>query len=305
MSGFAHGRVCVVGEHGDWAGGPDAACLVAPLSAGVLATVRRADWGLVIHSAFGVTRLGDDLRCLTGDPNRYVVAVARTLLADGHPLPPGRVVVRSDLPAGRGFSSSAAVSVATARALARHGRFELSWEAAADVAYRAERDDLGVNCGAMDPLACAAPGPLFIDWTTGERRAVQGSAPMLVAAFPELVSAAPILAALGDDVPRDAIAAWGRGARRATEALEAGDLVALGRELDQAQEIYEALPHPALAAPGLSAACQTVREAGALGAKFSGAGGDRSLVAVFADEADRVAGRAALEGLGLLALDVA
>ena len=305
MSAHANGRVCVVGEHTDWAGGPDAACLVAPLAVGVDASVRRADWGLAIHSAFGVTRLGPDLRCVPDDPNRYAAAVARVLLADGHEIPPGRLVIRGELPAGRGFSSSAAVGVATAQALARHGRFELDWQQAADVAYRAEHVDLGVNCGEMDPLACAAPGPLFIDWVTGEKRAVTGSAPMLAAAFPSPVAAEPILAALGADVPREAIDGWGKAAREAVVALEIGDLERLGACLDRAQDLYEALPHPELAAPALAADCRAVREAGALGAKFSGAGGDRSLVAVFGDDAGLEAGRRCLEGLGLAVYEVA
>ncbi|HJN75420.1 MAG TPA: hypothetical protein QGF58_15940 [Myxococcota bacterium] len=303
MIHFAPGRACLLGEHCDWAGGVDAACLVVPLKVGIEVTVRRADWGLVVHSAYGVTRMGADMRCVAEDPNRYVAAVARELLRQGLSLPPARVVVRSTLLAGRGFSSSAAVCVAAARALAAHAGVEVD---AAGVAYRAERRDLGVNCGEMDQLASAAGAPLFIDWgpPRAERRLRPGlSIPLLVAAFPDEISAAPILAALAEARPSAAFAAWGAGARRAAVALEAGDLVALGAELDAAQAVYESLELPALQAPKLGETCDALRALGALGAKFSGAGGDRSLVAVFEDDGGLARGRVLLEERGLIVLD--
>ena len=293
----------MVGEHCDWASGPDAACLVVPLRVGVEVTVRRADWGLVVHSDYGITRMGSDVRCVADDPNRYVAAVARELVRRGHVLPPARVVVRSTLPAGRGFSSSAAVCVATARGLSAHASVEVP---VADVAYRAEHDDLGVACGEMDPMASAAGAPLFIDWgpPRTERAVVPGSAtPLLVAAFPDEVLAGPILDALADARPNAAFQSWGAGARRAADALERGDLVALGSEMNAAQAVYEGLDIPALRAPKLVETCAALRARGALGAKFSGAGGDRSLVALFADEASAAAGQAVLESRGLLVLD--
>ena len=262
MIHHAPGRACLIGEHCDWAGGPAAACVVVPLRAGVEVTVRRADWGLVVHSAYGVTRMGAEGRCVADDPNRYVAAVARELLRRGHKLPPARVVVRSDLPAGRGFSSSAAVCVAAARALAAHAGVPVD---AADVAYRAERDDLGVNCGEMDPLACAAGVPLFVSWgPPRSQRALRPGArvPLLVAAFPDEVPAGPLLSALDEARPVAAFEAWGRGAERAAAALEAGDLVALGAELDAAQEVYEGLGVPALEAPKLGERCRQLRALG-------------------------------------------
>lgn len=303
MIHFAPGRACLLGEHCDWAGGSDAACVVVPLSAGVEVTVRRADWGVAVHSAYGVTRLGPEGRCVAADPNRYVAAVVRELRRRGVKVPGARVVVRATLPAGRGFSSSAAVCVATARALAAHAGVEVD---IADVAYRAEHDDLGVNCGEMDPLACAAARPLFIDWgppRTEHPLRVGVMTPLLVAAFPQEVPAAPILAALAEARPEEAFASWGRGATRAAEALEAGDLAALGQEMNQAQAVYEGLDIAALRAPALESWCGRLRELGALGAKFSGAGGDRSLVALFGDPKQLEAATTRLEEAGLLVLD--
>jgi galactokinase len=51
---------------------------------------------------------------------------------------------------GAGLSSSAALTVATTRALVALAGRRLSPERVADVAYRAEHDEVGVRCGRMD-----------------------------------------------------------------------------------------------------------------------------------------------------------
>ena len=55
--------------------------------------------------------------------------------------------------------------------------------------------------------------------------------------------------------------------------------------MNAAQDAYEAhlLSLPALAAPQLVRACSDLRRWGAHGAKFSGAGGDGSVIALFDD----------------------
>ncbi len=53
--------------------------------------------------------------------------------------------------------------------------------------------------------------------------------------------------------------------------------------MNRCQDAYEAAEAvvPALAAPGLRRAVAGLREHGALGAKFSGAGGDGSVIALY------------------------
>lgn len=304
----APGRVCLLGEHCDWAG--FGACLVSPLDRHVLVRAAVADVGLRARSAFGRSLFGPDGRAVRDDPNRYISAVARVMIDDGVPVPPARVAVESDLPAGRGFSSSAAVCVATASALAQLAGVTPEPARLADWATRAERDRLGVNIGRMDPLACAYAQPLFIDWGPPERLQVIDAPPLplLAAAFPSGRSAELILAALGEALraghegARRAIRTWGEAAVVGASALRLQDLAALGAQLDRAQAAYEALDLPALAAPQLVEACAALRAAGALGAKFTGAGGDGSLVALFADAAGLEAGRALLEARGMSAL---
>lgn len=66
------------------------------------------------------------------------------------------LAIVADLPRGAGLSSSAALELATARALA--GLAGAPWDplAMASLARRAEREFAGVACGAMDQIACAA-----------------------------------------------------------------------------------------------------------------------------------------------------
>lgn len=65
-------------------------------------------------------------------------------------------VLTSDLPAGAGLSSSAALELAAARAFSVTSG--LVWDATemALVSQRAENDWVGMNCGIMDQLVCAA-----------------------------------------------------------------------------------------------------------------------------------------------------
>jgi mevalonate kinase len=81
-----------------------------------------------------------------------------------------------------------------------------------------------------------------------------------------------------------------------------GDADELGACLDEAQGLYEdelAGTFPALRAPALIRACQELRAHGALGAKFSGAGGDGSVIALMPDPQSARAAVDLLEVRGL------
>src|SRR2546422_3775163 len=84
----------------------------------------------------------------------------RELATLGAAPPEGaRVAVAGELPAGAGLASSAALTVAAAKALGALGGARLTGRQLAGVAYRAEHDHVGVRCGVMDQMVAALAKP--------------------------------------------------------------------------------------------------------------------------------------------------
>lgn len=328
----APGRVCLLGEHCDWAGGSS---LAAPLPMTVTVRADAADEGLSVRT----TLEGEVLEGRwpaegevdpAGGPLRFVPAAAAALAHRGLGPTATRLHVQSDLPAGRGFSSSAAFSVALLDALARRAGAALGDLELAELAYHVERELLGVSCGRLDQLASAlgrggpgGPSAALLRWERGRAREVHkvplgARFHLVVGAFAAPRDTPAILAALNrafsglsEDAEavratRRALAVFAEEAEASALRLRAGDAAALGESMNRAQRAYDlelAAHLPELHAPGLRAATTALREAGALGAKFSGAGGDGSVVALFADEGGARRGALLLGGLGLSALE--
>ena len=292
------GRVCLLGEHNDWAGG---ASLVVPMDRAVTVLAEPApelSATAVLEGRSVSWKAGEEPGAL-----RFVPAVAAEV-SERFGLPTAaRIHLGGDLPAGRGFSSSAAVCVALVRAFAGLAGRALDREDEIEAAYAAERHRVGVACGRLDQAACAWGVALYLRFS-GDRMLVEplpARLALAVGSFRAPRDTPGILAALGKhwrgEVPlrdpeavarvgavRGAIEGFGAHSKQGRAALLDGDLPALGRAMDACQELYEeelALSLPALRAPGLVRAVRALRAAGALGAKFSGAGGDGSVVGLF------------------------
>lgn len=159
----APGRVNLLGEHTDYNGGPvlpvalatRLGVAVGPAEAGVLEVISARDAQLVrIDYSAGPAQRGWGW-------GGYVAGVMRELVAIGAaPVGGGaRVAVASDLPAGAGLASSAALAVATAEAVSQLAGTRLEPRPLAGVAFRAEHDHMGVHCGIMDQLSAALAKP--------------------------------------------------------------------------------------------------------------------------------------------------
>ncbi len=174
----APGRVNLIGEHTDYNDG-----FVLPVAidrAAWIALRPRRDGGVVVHSldfrektSF---RIGPELTHGRGW-HEYVRGVAWIMHEmGGLPLDGGwEGVVAGDVPLGAGLSSSAALELATARAFAAAASLDWSPAQMARLAQRAENEWVGVNCGIMDQLICAAgekDHALLIDCRTLETRSV-------------------------------------------------------------------------------------------------------------------------------------
>ena len=170
---FVPGRLCLVGEHSDWAGGyrtthPDLVpgrCLVVGTDAGLHARVEprgttvevstvRPDGERVGPEWVHADPAALDAASRTHSFFRYAWGTAAEVL-ERHPGAGGvRIEIHTaDLPPARGLSSSAAISVLVARAMGTVAGLDLDPGQEMDLAYEGERRT-GSQCGRMDPI-CA------------------------------------------------------------------------------------------------------------------------------------------------------
>ena len=152
----APGRVNLIGEHTDYNGGE---VLPIAIAHRTWVAARRADANsestAVSESHDSVGRWKPSGPERSGDWWDYVSGVTSRFVARGVQPFPIQVAIASDVPAGAGLSSSAALEVATAIAFAALARSTLPAEDVAAIAHAAETEFVGVACGIMDQYASA------------------------------------------------------------------------------------------------------------------------------------------------------
>ena len=228
----APGRVNLLGEHTDYNEG-----FVLPIAIPQrtrVAVGRSAGPGFRLHAAHFGTTVAFDLAHRPAEHHaRYVYGCLRELAAAGVVLPALDLHVASSVPIAVGLSSSAALEVATLRALRALLALALDDVEIARIAQRAEIADAGVQCGIMDQMAASLADTghmLFLDTRT-LRRAV----------LP--LPAGASLVVLDSGVPRR-LSESGYNARRAECAEAARRLgVAALRDVADARAV-EVLPEP-------------------------------------------------------------
>ena len=152
----APGRVNLLGEHTDYNGGP---VLPVALERRTVVGAGHADrWRAVSAQDGMVVEVSPD-RMEQGSWTAYLIGVLRALGRTGLTLPGADVAVASSVPIGAGLSSSAALTVALARALTGLAGKKVSAEALVDIAWQAEHDEVGVACGRMDQTVAALARP--------------------------------------------------------------------------------------------------------------------------------------------------
>jgi galactokinase len=168
VTAWAPGRVNLLGEHTDY---NDGFMLPVATPQGVrVAAALSPDRDFHFHSATleQSVEFAADATAPEGF-GRYIEGCIRLLSARGIPVPVMCVHVASDLPVGTGLSSSAALEVATLRALRSLLGIALDDVALALIAQQAEIRYAGVNCGIMDQMASSLADSehmLFLDART-------------------------------------------------------------------------------------------------------------------------------------------
>ena len=153
----AAGRVNLIGEHIDYCGGK---VLPAALTLKCRVAVRRNGTDSVRIAA---TTLSDFTEIDLSDTSVYKnykwgcyqAGVADELLKAGYNLIGCDILYDCSVPFGSGLSSSAAIEVATAYALAKLGGNKIDKPELALISQRAENNYCNVNCGIMDQFASA------------------------------------------------------------------------------------------------------------------------------------------------------
>lgn len=284
----APGKIILFGEHAVVYGHP---AIAAPVTQ-VRATVTIAN-----SEPAGVRLIAPDLGkayWLTEAQEHDPLARAVRLVeeATGSTLSQLTVTVRSTIPIASGLGSGAATAAALIRALSRHlSRPDLaSDEQVCALAYEVEKIHHGTPSG-IDNTVVAYEQPVYF---------VRREPKNLIEPF---AIAAPLHLLIADTGVRSAtrhvvgdvrrqwqaerarfdemFAACGRIVQAARTALEAGDVMQLGRLMDENQRWLEAMTVSSTELEQLIAAA---RKAGAVGAKLSGAGRGGNMIALVTPE---------------------
>ena len=287
VSLFVPGRLCLFGEHSDWAGAlrstePDSApgaCIVSGTDQGIAATAEAAlDFEMTSRlpdgRVCGPVRLPMDGAPLkraaeAGDFFSYTAGVAAEVWRQYRPPGMRLTTTDLDLPIRRGLSSSAAICVLVARAFNLVHHLGLDIREEMELAYRGEIG-AGSQCGRMDQACAYGKRPVLLRFD-GDHLDVEVLRPqqplyLLIVDLQYQKDTRRILSDLhatflgSPSAAKAALrAALGRhnaeliAAARA--ALESGDAPGLGALMTEAQALFDRCVAPAcpseLAAPRL------------------------------------------------------
>jgi mevalonate kinase len=200
------------------------------------------------------------------------------------------VTIESEIPLGAGLSSSAAVTVAAIYAATRELGVELTPAEVADRAYHVEYEVQDGNASRTDTFCSATGGAVRVEGD--DRRSLDAPELPLVVGFDG--GAGDTGALVGNvralreeyEFAADTVEVIGDLARRGEETLLAADFEELGRLMNFNHGLLSAL---GVSSRSLDAMAWAARDAGACGAKLTGAGGGGCIVALDPGEETRTA----------------
>jgi galactokinase len=284
----APGRVNLIGEHTDYAGG---LVLPAAIDRAVTVTGEPAE---VIRLRSGRDPRPVEVRADGGGSatgwGRYVAAVAAELDALGRPPVGFAGRVASDLPSGSGLASSAALEVAVACALCGTAEFAVEPLELADACRRAEERAVGVPCGVMDQAASLlgrAGHALLLDCSTLEHRHVPIPAELALVVIHSGVERTLASSAYaqrraeveaGDERRLRHVRSENERVLAVADALEADDRPALGRLFRAGHESLR--DDFEVSTPELDLLVDLAYDEGVVGARLTGAGFGGAILAL-------------------------
>lgn len=216
-----------------------------------------------------------------------IYAVAREIIQKYHLKNGVNIEIESSIPIAAGLGSSAAVSVASAAALLSLFDLNKSKDDIFKIAFNAEKIIHGTPSG-VDPAISTYGGILWYRKSQPIRRLdIDVDLPLIIGntkkerSTGELVAKVNTLRRHYPSIIEKIIKAGGEIVKRSVKALREGDLKTLGELMN--------INHELLCAVGVS--CEELenlvhaaRNAGALGAKLTGAGGGGCMIALVSPE---------------------
>jgi len=275
---FVPGRLCLFGEHSDWAGGyrridssiHKGYCLIIGTNQGIYARARRNEAKLIIKSTLpdgnvlgphDIPMEASRLLEVAQEGGFYSYSAGTAYHAQCHHNVGGLEIdsYKMDLPIRKGLSSSAANNVLVARAFNRLYDLKLTKRGEMEIAYQGEILTPS-RCGRMDQACAYGNTPVFLTFD-GERMDVeelQVKKPMymVVADLNAGKNTQKILADLNACYPKSG-GKVGEDVRyylgpvnkeilfRARSALIDGDAAALGALMVEAQRFFDHFMAPA------------------------------------------------------------
>ncbi|MEE8556904.1 MAG: GHMP kinase [Myxococcota bacterium] len=272
------GRLCLFGEHSDWAAGYRSThpglsrgqCLVAGTDQSVHARIEPLSGCFEISSLLpDGSRRGPERIELSGSTLQrvaaeggffsYAAGVAATMVEQYGVEGLRLELYRSDLPLQKGLSSSAAICVLVARAFSRAYGLGLSVREEMELAYRGERRT-GSECGRMDQICALGRRPSLLT-LDGESLEIEPLTPgetlwLLIVDLGGSKDTRRILSDLNACFP-DTTGSQAEGVRqalgprnaelvgRARRALVSGCAEEVGGLMTEAQSLFDSLVAPA------------------------------------------------------------
>lgn len=292
FSASAPGKIILFGEHAVVYGEPAVAAPVHSLKAKAIVTPIVSGRSGEIQIEAPDISLNAELNEL--EPNHPIrAAIKATVLPDGDPadIPACKIRLSSTIPTASGLGSGAAVSAALIRALSAFLGQRLSDEQISDRTFEVEKIHHGTPSG-IDNTVIAHQNPIY--YQKGEP-------------FQFLDIPTPFLILIADSgIPgktRDAVqmvrqnwlndperyevifSSIGSIARQARDIILNGTPTDLGPLMDQNHTLLQELE---VSHPDLDRLIDTVRDAGALGAKLSGGGLGGNIIALVGEDPDPI-----------------
>lgn len=278
MKIFVPGRICLLGEHSDWAGGyrrintdiEKGYALITGTNQGIYADVQPHPNALVLSSttpdgtAHGPYEIPMQPQALLEEAQKggfwsYIAGVAYEVLTHYHVR--GLVInnYKTDMPVKKGLSSSAAICVLTARAFNRVYDLKMTVRGEMEMAYRGEILTPS-RCGRMDQGCAFGQRPVLMTFDgdrldTTELR-VKGELHFVIVDLQAKKDTMEILARLNRSYPfaeteiehgvQQLLGPINRRiVHQAIEALEAGDAQRVGALMVEAQANFDRYATPA------------------------------------------------------------